>query len=49
MYSSVVTIWTACLIQHVRCSCTSIVLTASSIIVNLLETASAGINDFGPL
>lgn len=41
-------IWTACLIKHVKCSCTSIALAVSSIIVNLLETASAGINCFGP-
>lgn len=41
-------IWIVCLMQHVRCSCASIALAVSSVIVNLLVTASAGINGFGP-
>lgn len=41
-------IWNAFLIQHLKCSCTSITLTVSPIINNLLGTESAGINGFGP-
>lgn len=41
-------IWKAFLIQHLKCSCTSITLAVSPIINNLLGTESAGINGFGP-